>query len=177
MDIRSVAARNRSGPKNRQILPDSLMQQAAINRSLPLTRRARATYTRRKRKTRFRQRKSYQVAITLRDSSGHLFKRVRGWRQPVRTAMMLKNRVKTVQRRLDRLYTYQAQLEMLRQERQFLKRLGLKEDTSECGKLFLLSFLPMLISAEHYIQKAINDSQSLYERRMQNIKADLDGNT
>ncbi|KAG0164081.1 hypothetical protein DFQ30_010549 [Apophysomyces sp. BC1015] len=73
--------------------------------------------------------------------------------------MMFKNRVKTVQRRLDTSYEYQARLEMLRCERQFLKTLGLQEDTSEC---------------ERHLQKAFSVSQALHQRRLQNLKLDLE---
>lgn len=69
-------------------------------------------------------RKPYQVAITTQHSSGYRFKRVRGWVQPVQTAMMLKSRVKTNQIRLDKLFEYKSQLEMVRSERLFLSNLG-----------------------------------------------------
>jgi hypothetical protein len=70
------------------------------------------------------KRKPYQVAITTQHSSGCEFKRVRGWVQPVRTAMMIKNRVKTKQVRLDRFYELTSQLEMIKSERTFLESLG-----------------------------------------------------
>lgn len=130
-------------------LPNELFQRAAIQHPLPKTRRERLACLPQKKKSRFRRRKPYQVAITLSDSSGHSFKRVRGWRQPVRTAMMLKNRVKTTQRRLDTSYAYQEQLDMLRHERQFLSQLGAWEDTSECGKL---SFVLHRITRIHDIK-------------------------
>jgi hypothetical protein len=77
-----------------------------------------------KKKTKFTKRKPYQVAITTTTANGFTFKRVRGWRQPVRTSMMLKNRVKTLQARLDRFNEFKSQLDMIKSERLFLENLG-----------------------------------------------------
>lgn len=57
-------------------------------------------------------------------SNGDKFKRVRGWVQPVQTSMMLKDRVKTNQMRLDKLNELKKQLEMIESERLFLDTLG-----------------------------------------------------
>lgn len=87
-------------------------------------------------------RKPYQVAMTTQHSSGYEFKRVRGWRQPVKTAMMLRNRVKTNQIRLDRYYDLKTQLDMIRSEREFLRNLGClpRDRLADYGKL-LKAFL------------------------------------
>ncbi|CEP06920.1 hypothetical protein [Parasitella parasitica] len=69
------------------------------------------------------ERKSYQVAITVRHALGFEFKRVRGWRQPVQTSMMIKNRVKATQKKIDKYNDLKLQLEMVRGERLFLQNL------------------------------------------------------
>ncbi|KAI8331447.1 hypothetical protein EDC96DRAFT_527175 [Choanephora cucurbitarum] len=76
-----------------------------------------------KKKKKMVKRKPYQVAITTRTAFGFEFKRVRGWRQPVQTSMMMKNRVKVQQARLDRFNLFKQQLEMIRSERLFLSQL------------------------------------------------------
>ncbi|GAA5810799.1 hypothetical protein MFLAVUS_004226 [Mucor flavus] len=70
------------------------------------------------------KRKPYQVAIVAQTSNGYQFKRVRGWVQPVQTSMMLKDRVKTNQIRLDKLSDLKIQLEMIESEKLFLDTLG-----------------------------------------------------
>ncbi|KAG2192895.1 hypothetical protein INT46_008903 [Mucor plumbeus] len=70
------------------------------------------------------ERKPYQIAITTKHAIGFVFKRVRGWRQPVKTSMMIKNRVKANQVRIDKFQSYKLQLEMIRGERTFLQNLG-----------------------------------------------------
>ncbi|KAL9555336.1 hypothetical protein MBANPS3_002399 [Mucor bainieri] len=69
------------------------------------------------------ERKPYQVAIATQHAMGFQFKRVRGWRQPVKTAMMIKNKVKATQVRIDKFQQYRAQLDMIRGERLFLQTL------------------------------------------------------
>ncbi|OBZ82552.1 hypothetical protein A0J61_09402 [Choanephora cucurbitarum] len=77
-----------------------------------------------KKKKKMVKRKPYQVAITTRTAFGFEFKRVRGWRQPVQTSMMMKNRVRVQQARLDRFQLFKQQLEMIRSERLFLTQLN-----------------------------------------------------
>ncbi|GAN09348.1 hypothetical protein MAM1_0261d08874 [Mucor ambiguus] len=69
------------------------------------------------------ERKPYQVAIATQHAMGFQFKRVRGWRQPVKTSMMIKNKVKATQARIDKFQLYRAQLDMIRGERLFLQYL------------------------------------------------------
>lgn len=76
-----------------------------------------------KKKKKHTKRKPYQVALTVKTASGYTFKRVRGWRQPVQTAMMLKNRVKKSQERVDRWNELKDQLSMIEGEKKFLNHL------------------------------------------------------
>ncbi|OAD03551.1 hypothetical protein MUCCIDRAFT_163110 [Mucor lusitanicus CBS 277.49] len=69
------------------------------------------------------ERKPYQVAIATQHAMGFQFKRVRGWRQPVKTSMMIKSKVKATQTRIDKFQQYRAQLDMIRGERLFLQHL------------------------------------------------------
>lgn len=64
------------------------------------------------------------MAILTSSASGHKFKRVRGWRQPVKTSMRIKNKVKSLQKRRDRLNELKSHLEMIDSERMFLKNLS-----------------------------------------------------
>ncbi|RCH94023.1 hypothetical protein CU098_002443, partial [Rhizopus stolonifer] len=95
-----------------------------------------------KKKPKMTKRKPYQTVMTTRTSSGYEFKRIRGWRQPVKTSMMLKNRVKTIQGRLDRYSMFKSQLGMIQSERLFLEQLGcLPQDKLKgYGKLPILYF-------------------------------------
>lgn len=93
-------------------------------------------------------RKPYQVAILTQHSSGYRFKRVRGWVQPVQTAMMFKNRVKTNQTRLDKLFEYKSQIEMIRSERLFLATLDClpSDKLYDMGMLDFTEIVGLLIS-------------------------------
>ncbi|KAL9543604.1 hypothetical protein PS6_009189 [Mucor atramentarius] len=80
--------------------------------------------TQQKKPSKVVERKPYQVAITTQHNMGFQFKRVRGWRQPIKTSMMIKNRVKAVQARIDKFQQYRGQLDMIRGERLFLQHLN-----------------------------------------------------
>lgn len=75
-----------------------------------------------------RPRKPFQTAYKVESSSGRVFMRVRGWVQPAKTSMMVKNSVKAVQRRLDRFQANQEYLQMLDGEALFLKSCGVNAD-------------------------------------------------
>ncbi|KAL0079397.1 hypothetical protein F4703DRAFT_1874336 [Phycomyces blakesleeanus] len=136
-DARSHASRIRqTGRSNRIPLSKSLCRKLRIDTDLPLTRRQRLEYKTRiyKKKKKLRVRTFYQQAITTRNSCGYVFKRVRGWVQPLRTSMMLKNLVKKKQQRFDLNYKYAWHLELVRQERIFLSNLGIKDELGDCSK-------------------------------------------
>ncbi|CEG72275.1 hypothetical protein RMATCC62417_07858 [Rhizopus microsporus] len=78
-------------------------------------------------KRNFRRRKPYQKPILVTHWTGYQFYRVRGWRQPLRTSMIIKNLVKRQQRRQDLYAELAAQYEMVQKEFQFEKQLGMKQ--------------------------------------------------
>lgn len=134
-DIRSLAARKRN-PQARIPALESICRMVKIEKPIIATEKSC-----RRRRPRFRKRKPYQVALTVTESNGYTFKRVRGWRQPVQTSMMIKNRVKKLQSWLDEQQRCQSHLEMMRHERQFLSELGVQEDIHEYGKCQGKSYL------------------------------------
>jgi hypothetical protein len=79
-------------------------------------------------RAKIRPRKPFQTAFKVESSSGRVFMRVRGWVQPAKTSMMVKNSVKAVQRRLDRFQVHQEYLQMLDGEALFLKSCGVNAD-------------------------------------------------
>ncbi|KAI7870190.1 hypothetical protein BDF14DRAFT_1775496 [Spinellus fusiger] len=138
-DIRSRASRLRN-PKNpnRIPLPTALCEKVRLKEELPRTRRQRQDLIARINKKKPKQpriRTLYQKALTAYSSAGHEFKRVRGWRQPLRTSMMIKKRVKTIQKRLDASAIIEGHIEMLKGEDLFLNYLNMPnvyEHQGEC---------------------------------------------
>ncbi|KAK4515836.1 uncharacterized protein ATC70_010794 [Mucor velutinosus] len=100
---------------------DTTMQMC-IDISQPLP--APSPKSQQKKSSKIVERKPYQVAIATQHAMGFQFKRVRGWRQPVKTSMMIKSRVKATQARIDKFQQYRAQLDMIRGERLFLQYLN-----------------------------------------------------
>jgi hypothetical protein len=78
--------------------------------------------------------KPYQVKIVTQASTGFRFVRRRGIQQPVTTAMMMKNRARTNQRRVDDHYALLAQMGYMKSEGLFLSALGVENDTWDYGK-------------------------------------------
>ncbi|GAB5592914.1 hypothetical protein Unana1_07814 [Umbelopsis nana] len=114
MDIRPQSAKHRN-PKTSISLPGHIMQV-----KLPTPQQHKGP--------KMRKRKPYQHAFKVESSSGRIFMRVRGWMQPVKTSMMIKNAVKTSQRRLDKFNSYQDYLSMLEGEALFLRGCGVGDD-------------------------------------------------
>ncbi|CAO3626337.1 unnamed protein product [Mucor fragilis] len=107
-------------PKGSSPLFDIIMQ-IYINIMQPLS--TMPSKAQQKKANKIVERKPYQVAIATQHAMGFRFKRVRGWRQPVKTSMMIKNRVKAIQVRIDKFQQCRAQLDMIRGERLFLQHL------------------------------------------------------
>jgi hypothetical protein len=107
MDIRPQTAKRRNADA-RISMPDHILQVKAPKPQQPKI-------------SKMRPRKPYQQAFKVTDSSGRNFIRVRGWVQPVKTSMMIKNSVRTAQRRRDRYQKYVEDLNMLDGEVLFLK--------------------------------------------------------
>ncbi|KAL1930022.1 hypothetical protein VTP01DRAFT_1176 [Rhizomucor pusillus] len=127
-DIRSRASRRRQ-PRRRYAIAASgvVCRLTKINTPTYRSKHFIKKITRKK-PARFRNRKHYQVALTVKDSNGFEFKRVRGWRQPLKTSMMMKKRVRKVllwQERAEDMEWYQ---EMIKYEREFQMSLGIKPD-------------------------------------------------
>lgn len=88
-------------------------------------------------RTKFTKRKPYMTAIRTHDANGIPFIRVRGWRQPTQTSMMIKTRVKKLQQWMDKIHELRDLKQMIRTERIFYANLGVYEDLKEYGKLAL----------------------------------------
>ncbi|KAI9484798.1 hexokinase-domain-containing protein [Zychaea mexicana] len=79
------------------------------------------------------KRKPYQIVHTV-TAQGFTFKRLRGWRQPVQTAMMIKARVKKLQEWMDKDQYLKSMLDILKHEQVFYDGLGVSDDQHEYGK-------------------------------------------
>lgn len=151
-DIRSRASRRRQ-PRRRYAIAASgvVCRLTKINTPTYRSKHFIKKITRKK-PARFRNRKHYQVALTVKDSNGFEFKRVRGWRQPLKTSMMMKKRVRKVllwQERTEDMEWYQ---EMIKYEREFQMSLGIKpDDYSEFSKKHYL-FPWLLVDTEIRLQ-------------------------
>ncbi|CAO3592187.1 unnamed protein product [Absidia cylindrospora] len=141
-DIRSQASRLRNTRRSdRMILPSHLIEEARLPMSrVPSSRRlykaAIALMTQQKKEQRQKPKKQivlkpYQVKRASYASSGFMFVERRGFRQPTRTGMMMKNRAKTQQKRLDESNRLMVQKNDLLSESLFLKQLGVTDDTNE----------------------------------------------
>ncbi|KAI8077754.1 uncharacterized protein BX664DRAFT_343401 [Halteromyces radiatus] len=84
-----------------------------------------------RRKSIVREWKPYQVKRVVQASSGFKFIRRRGFRQPVTTSMMMKQRTRTIQKRLDLYYHLRTQRDYMKSEQIFLNQLGVKNDCRE----------------------------------------------
>ncbi|KAI9320706.1 hypothetical protein BX666DRAFT_1875314 [Dichotomocladium elegans] len=125
MDIRSRTSRKRD-PGHPIQAPAQVLQLARISIPKP--------YTPPRRKPKFTRRKPYQVAIKARDAAQSVFMRVRGWRQPARTSMMIKARVKKLQQWMDEVHRCQNLIDIVRKEKMFYANLKVPEDLREYGK-------------------------------------------
>jgi len=81
--------------------------------------------------------KIYTVVTQL----GYKLWRVRGWKQPTWVSMMMNNRIKAHQRRIDRYHQLEEQLKMVRVEQRILSMLDPKlvEEEKEFGKFVYLN--------------------------------------
>lgn len=146
VDVRSQASKHRHQTKrDRVILPAHLIPEARLpTATLPSSRRQyeaacavlamQQRQQRQRKRSRRRSWKPYQVKILTQASSGFRFVRRRGIQQPVTTAMMMKNRARTNQRRVDAHYALLAQLGYMKSEGLFLSALGVENDTWDYSK-------------------------------------------
>ena len=79
------------------------------------------------------KRKPYQLVKDV-TTQGFTIKRLRGWRQPVRTSMMLKNRVKKLQQWTDQQQYVESLLDMIPHEQIFYNELGIKDNLKDYSK-------------------------------------------
>lgn len=125
--------------------PEHLCKLARITQPAPYQPPSQPTKT-----PKFTKRKPYMVSIRTHDANGIPFIRVRGWRQPVQTSMMIKTRVKKLQQWMDKIHELQDLRRMIRSERIFYTSLGIHEDFKEYGtfcSLLTRYIIPFLISA------------------------------
>ncbi|KAJ8660207.1 hypothetical protein O0I10_004067 [Lichtheimia ornata] len=125
LDIRSSSSRKRD-PNARMAAPEHLCKLARITQPAPYQPPSQPTKT-----PKFTKRKPYMVSIRTHDANGIPFIRVRGWRQPVQTSMMIKTRVKKLQQWMDKIHELQDLRRMIRSERIFYTSLGIHEDFKE----------------------------------------------
>jgi hypothetical protein len=124
LDVRPQSAKHRN-PNTPIYMPSHIMKVTSPKPKQPKS-------------PKMRPRKPYQTAFKVESSSGRVFMRVRGWVQPVKTSMMVKNSVKTVQRRLDRFQTHQEYLQLLDGEALFLKTCGVNSDDIRAAGMYSL---------------------------------------
>ncbi|CAO3658509.1 unnamed protein product [Umbelopsis ramanniana] len=146
LDVRPQSAKHRD-PADRFPLPSHVMY---------LTPPAPKQLKERK----MRPRKPFQTAHKVESSSGRVFMRVRGWVQPAKTSMMVKNSVIAVQRRLDRFQAHQEYLQMLDGEALFLKNCGVNADD--------------IRGAAQQVRKAIAESRRIHIKKRNCIEDDSD---
>lgn len=121
--------------------PEHLCELARITRPTPYQPPSPSS-----KRTKFTKRKPYMTAIRTHDANGIPFIRVRGWRQPTQTSMMIKTRVKKLQQWMDKIHELRDLKQMIRTERMFYANLGVYEDLKEYGKLALEKIGILLIS-------------------------------
>lgn len=122
----------------------------------------------------FTKRKPYMVSIRTHDANGIPFIRVRGWRQPVQTSMMIKTRVKKLQQWMDKIHELQDLRRMIRSERIFYDHLGIHEDFKEYGTFCSpLLKIPFLISAcVTFLEYHMTEAEKYYSQ----LRARIQGN-
>ncbi|KAI8337936.1 hypothetical protein BC941DRAFT_424105, partial [Chlamydoabsidia padenii] len=139
VDIRSQASKKRHQARtDRVILPPHLLDLARVPTTIPSSRRqynaAKILLTMQQRyqkKPRSIKWKPHQVIMVTQASSGFRFIRRRGIRQPVTTSMMMKNRARTNQKRVDKHYALTGLVDDIKSEGLFLSQLGVQDDSQE----------------------------------------------
>ncbi|KAI9272961.1 hypothetical protein BDA99DRAFT_280287 [Phascolomyces articulosus] len=128
-DLRSRASKRRHHDKGSRIHgSDTVRALARIPESLSSC--THLEIEKPQKRTKMSKRKPYQIVKTV-VTQGFSFNRLRGWRQPVKTAMMLKNRTKKLQQWTDQQQQIDSFLDILRHEQVFYDHLGIKEDQQE----------------------------------------------
>ncbi|KAI7850038.1 hypothetical protein BDC45DRAFT_519245 [Circinella umbellata] len=135
-DIRSRTSKRRDrDPKNHIPGSDSVRRLARLPDSL-MAATPNSHKEENKKKPKMIKRKPYQVLKTV-TTQGFTFKRLRGWRQPVKTSMMLKKRVKKTQQWIDQQQNTESLLDIISHERLFYDALGIKDDLKDYKKSLL----------------------------------------
>ncbi|KAG2215269.1 hypothetical protein INT45_008191, partial [Circinella minor] len=133
-DIRSRTLKRRNHDSKNHIPGSDIVRKLArIPDSLTTTTTTTTHQEKNQKKPKMIKRKPYQIVKTI-TAQGFTFKRLRGWRQPVKTAMMIKKRIKKSQQWTNHQQTIESLLDIISHEQLFYDTLGVNNHLKDYSK-------------------------------------------